>query len=71
VSQLAKEEVAATTYMQQEEKRVGTVLDDLLEFYQSQKVENMLSFQISCLFVDGRLVCISAMLFAFLSIGVK
>jgi hypothetical protein len=44
VSQLAEEEVTATAYIQQEEERVGTVLDNLLEFYQSQKVENMLSF---------------------------
>lgn len=48
VSQLAEEEVAA--YRQLEEERIGKVLDDLVELCQSQKVENLLPFQIFLFF---------------------
>jgi hypothetical protein len=48
VSQLAEEEVAA--YRQLEEERIAKVLDDLLAICQSQKVENLLPFQISLFF---------------------
>lgn len=48
VSQLAEEEVAA--YRQLEEERIGKVLDDLVELCQSQKVENLLPFQILLFF---------------------
>lgn len=54
VSQLAEEEVAA--YRQLEEERIGKVLDDLVELCQSQKVENLLPFQILLFFLVGRLV---------------